>query len=145
MLKEENLLENLNFPTAYLEPVQSPTYDDKLYEVDEGYLDYNNPNISRIEYYKKYIDRLNIEYYANITLEDDSMVTEISNHMYDLFDDDQYDITKIKKVFITKDEKREHETEEERKEGTLVFRYDESPIEITRRLEEQCKKESRTK
>ena len=73
------------------------------------------------------------------------MVTEISNHMYDLFDDDQYDITKIKKVFITKDEKREHETEEERKEGTLVFQYDESPIEITRRLEEQCKKESRTK
>ena len=145
MLKEEDLLENLNFPTAYLEPGQSPTYDDKLYEVDEGYLDYNNPNASRIEYYKKYIDRLNIEYYANITLEDDSMVTEISNHMYDLFDDDQYDITKIKKVFITKDEKREQETEEERKEGTLVFQYDESPIEITRRLEEQCKKESRTK
>ena len=145
MLKEEDLLENLNFPTAYLEPGQSPTYDDKLYEVDEGYLDYNNPNASRIEYYKKYIDRLNIEYYANITLEDDSMVTEISNHMYDLFDDDQYDITKIKKVFITKDEKREQETEEERKEGTLVFKYDEPLSEIKQRLQEQCKKEAKSK
>ena len=144
-LKEEGLLEEQPFLFSYLFPREKATYNNKLFEVDEGYLDYNNPNVKEMEYYKKYIDRLNIEYFANITLEDDNIVDQISNCIYDMFDNNQYDITNIKKVFITKDQTRKHETEEERKEGTLVFRYDESPEEINRRLQEQCKKKVKSK
>ena len=145
-LKEEGLLEEeLLFPLADLFPEEKTTYNNKFFEVDEGYLDYNNPNVKEMEYYKKYIDRFNIEYYANITLEDDNIVTQISNCICDMFDNSQYDITNIKKIFITKEQTRIHETEEEREEGILVFRYDESPNEITRRLQEQCKKKTKSK
>ena len=145
ILKEEGLLENQPFPVSYLAEEEKTTYNDKLFEVDEGYLDYNNPNTSKMEYYKKYLDRFNIAYFANITLEDDSIVSEISDTIYNMFDNDQYDITNIKNVFITKEEKRKQETEEERKEGTLVFKYDEPLSEIKQRLQEQCKKEAKSK
>ena len=134
-LKEEGLLGDLLYPYA----LPGEVYNNKLFEVDEGYLDYNSSNISEIEYYRKYIDRFNIEYFINITLEDNSIVTQMSSSICEMLDD-EYDITRIKKIFITKDQKKAKNTEED---GILVFRYDESIEAISQRLYEQCKKLSK--
>lgn len=94
------------------------------------------------EFSNVYVDRFGIIYFVNISIEDRWMLDYISKLIYEYVQDDSLDVTRLKRIVISKNNTLLFDRYNNTDSSTLVFNYNDDNI-IERLLDYCGKKDSK--